>query len=269
MKKIILLALFIILILSFTIIKSIKNNKIIKTNNNNFINITNYKKELKYRYIKYYKKNNNLSLADVVTHVNIGIDKPFYTNTSPTTYTNKDYILVNKYLYLKSNYIPNNLEKIDNKYAKNGMKLVKSAKDMFEKMYYDAKKDGYSIRIVSSYRNYNYQKNLYNNYLKKEGKEKADTYSARPGFSEHQTGLCIDIDDKKYSYEEFNKSKSYKWMIDNSYKYGFIERYPKGKEKITGYTYEPWHYRYVGTDIAKFIHDNNITFDEYYAKYIK
>ena len=136
-------------------------------------------------------------------------------------------------------------------------------------MYYDAKKEGYNIRIMSSYRSYNYQEKLYNNYKNKEGKEEADKYSARPGFSEHQTGLCVDIDDKNLNYEDFYKSSSYEWMINNSYKYGFILRYPKDKENITGYIYESWHYRYVGIDIAKYIHDNNITFDEYYSKYIR
>ena len=269
MKKIILLTILIILILSLTFTKLIKNKKIINKNTNLFIHITGYKKNLKYRYVKYYKKKKNISLEDTVTQVNIGLDKPFYTNTTPSRYINKKHILVNKYLYLKSDYIPKNLEVLNEEYSRTGMKLIKSAKNMFEKMYYDAKKEGYTIRIVSSYRDFNYQEKLYNKYKKLDGKKNADKYSARPGYSEHQTGLCVDIDDKKNNYELFDKSPSYNWMLNNSYKYGFILRYPKGKENITGYSYEPWHYRYVGIDIAKYIYDNNITFDEYYAKYIK
>ena len=93
-------------------------------------------------------------------------------------------------------------------------------------------------------------------------------YSARPGYSEHQTGLVIDIDNYNDDYENFDKTKEFEWMNNNSYKYGFILRYPKGKTDITGYDYESWHYRYVGKEIAKYIYENNITFDEYYAKFI-
>ena len=269
MKKILILFLLIGIILFLISAKTVKNNKIISKNSNNFRNICNFKEELKYRYINYYKKNSNLSLDDIVTRVNIGLDMPFYKGTESSPYLNKDYILVNKYLYLDKDYVPNNLENLDEIYSKKNMKLVKIAKDMFEKMYYAAKKDGYIIRVMSSYRSYNYQLSLYNNYKKNSSKEEADKYSARAGYSEHQTGLCVDIDDNKLNYENFDKSNSYIWMKENSYKYGFIERYPKDKEKITVYNYEPWHYRYVGIDIAKFIHDNKITFDEYYAKYLK
>lgn len=269
MKKILIFILLCSTLLFLIGTKTIKNNNIIEDNTKNFRNIYNFKEKLKYRYINYYKKNSNLSLDDIVTRVNIGLDKPFYHNTKPSTNLNKEYILVNKYMYLEKKYIPDNLENLNEIYSKKGMKLVNIAKDMFEKMYYDAKKDGYIIRVMSSYRSYDYQFNLYNNYKKKSSKEEADKYSARAGYSEHQTGLCVDIDDGKLDYENFDKSNSYVWMKKNSYKYGFIERYPKDKENITGYQYEPWHYRYVGIDIAKFINNNNITFDEYYAKYIK
>ena len=267
MKKVLLL--IIIIIMSLIFIKTFKNRKITKINITKFENINIFKHELKYRYLNYYKKKKNLSLDDIVTRVNIGLDQPFYTQTSKTPHLNKTYILVNKYLYLEKDYVPNKLITLKNEYSKKGMKLVKEAGEMFEKMYYNAKKDGYTIRIMSSYRSYDYQKSLYNEYKTKYGEEEANMYSAKPGFSEHQTGLCIDIDDNKLSYEQFDKTKSYNWMQKNAYRYGFIERYPKQKEDITGYIYEPWHYRYVGIDIAKFIHENNITFDEYYVKYIK
>ncbi len=269
MKKIIILFVISGFLLFLISAKEIKNKTLINKNTDSFKNICNYKDELKYRYLNYYKKHKELPKEKIVTYVNIGLDKKFYTITAPTPHLNKDYILVNKYLYLNNDYVPNNLVNLDNKYSKNGIKLVKSAKDMFEKMYNDAIKDGYKIRIMSSYRSYDYQTYLYNKYKKEDGIKEADMCSARPGYSEHQTGLCIDIDDGKTSYEQFNQSPSYIWMINNSYKYGYIERYPKGKENITGYKYEPWHYRYVGIDIAKFIHDNKITFDEYYSKYIK
>jgi D-alanyl-D-alanine carboxypeptidase len=269
MKKILIILVICGVLLFLITAKTIKNSNVTKKNIVDFKHVCNYKDKLKYRYINYYKKNKNLSKNDVVTYVNIGLDRDFYTFTSETPFLNKLYILVNKYLYLDKNYVPNNLEILNETYSKKGIKLVKSAKAMFEKMYNDAKKEGYVIRIMSSYRSYEYQTYLYNKYKDQYGKKEADKYSARPGFSEHQTGLCIDIDDGKTNYENFDKSPSFTWMTNNSYKYGFILRYPKDKEKITGYMYEPWHYRYVGIDIAKFIHDNNITFDEYYYKYIK
>ena len=219
MKKILLFIVICGCLIFLISAKSIKNSHIIKTNLNDFKKTCNFKEKLKYRYYNYYKINKNLKLEDIVTRVNIGLDKPFYTNTTPTPFLNKPYILVNKYLYLNKNYIPSNLEKTNKEYSKDGMMLVKIAKDMFEKMYYAAKKEGYNIRIMSSYRSYNYQEKLYNNYKNNEGKQEADKYSARPGFSEHQTGLCVDIDDNNLNYEDFDKSSSYEWMINNSYKF--------------------------------------------------
>lgn len=221
------------------------------------------------RYIAYKKKNKQLKIKDVIKRVNIGLDKPYYTATQKTPYQNKDYILVNKYIYMDENYIPNNLEDLEPSYSRSGMKLVKTAKTALEEMINAAKSEGYPIRVMSSYRSYHYQVSLYNKYVENDGKETADTYSARPGYSEHQTGLCIDIDDGVINYTNFENSKSFKWMQENAYKYGFILRYPKDKTEITGYTYESWHYRYVGKEIASYIKKNNITFDEYYVMFIE
>ena len=165
-------------------------------------------------------------------------------------------------------YVPDNLEDISTNYSRSGMRLVSSAKDAFETLAEQALKDNKKVIAMSSYRSYQYQVNLYNRYVTNEGVNAADTYSARPGYSEHQTGLCVDVYDGVIDYTNFEKSDSYNWMMDNAYKYGFILRYPKGKENITGYQYESWHYRYVGKKIAKYIHDNDITFDEYYVRQI-
>ena len=145
---------------------------------------------------------------------------------------------------------------------------MSEARSAFEKLCGDAKEQGYTVRAMSAYRPYNYQVTLYQNYVDKDGQEAADTYSARPGFSEHQTGLVVDVDDASYSYTSFHKSPSFKWMQDNAHKYGFIMRYPEDKVDITGYSYESWHYRYVGVNIATKIHDEKITFDEYYFRYL-
>lgn len=272
MKKIIMSIIVILIIVVGAIFIFGKDDEIekkeVKTKKNDLASISYYKKEYKERYDNYKKKNKELSNEDVITRVNIGLDNSYYTNTYKTPYPNKDYILVNKYIYLGEDYVPDNLEDISTNYSRSGMRLVSSAKDAFETLAEQALKDNKKVIAMSSYRSYQYQVNLYNRYVANEGVNAADTYSARPGYSEHQTGLCVDVYDGVIDYTNFEKSDSYNWMMDNAYKYGFILRYPKGKENITGYQYESWHYRYVGKKIAKYIHDNDITFDEYYVRKI-
>lgn len=220
------------------------------------------------RYISYKDKNKKLSNSRIVLEVNMGLDKVFYTSVNPALNQNSNFVLVNKFYYLDEKYTPDKLEEIDNKYSTSGKYLVNVAKISFESLAKKANEEGLKIRAVSAYRNYSYQTTLYNNYVKQDSVENADKYSARPGFSEHQTGLAVDIDNKVSSYNNFENTKEFTWMKENAHKYGFILRYPKDKEYITGYIYEPWHYRYVGIDIATFIYKNNLTFEEYYFMYI-
>lgn len=138
------------------------------------------------------------------------------------------------------------------------------------KAFYDmakaAKTDGMQLMVSSGYRSYEEQEEVVNTYLKLYGQNYVDNYVAKPGFSEHQTAMSLDIASK--SVNTFVNSDEYTWMMDNAYKYGFILRYPKSKEDITGYKCEAWHYRYVGKKIAKYIKDNNITYDEYYVMFL-
>ena len=221
------------------------------------------------RYIKYHNDNPKMDLEKVIIYVNIGLDNPYYSYTNLTKYLNTNYILVNKYNYLSNDYVPKDLESINKKFSSEGMKLVKVAKEAFEEMAKDKMKSNLKIIAMSCYRSYDYQVSLYNRYVKQDGKEAADTYSGRAGFSEHQTGLAVDVYNGKENYTNFEKTKEFTWMEDNSYKYGFILRFPKDKENETGYIYESWHYRYVGKEIAKYIYDNNISYDEYYVKFIE
>lgn len=267
-----------------------KENKIIIKENNNNNNDTkkdnnkdkrldeleNIDKKIDYfnynyidRYINYKENNKELSIEQIIKNVNMNLDKTHYEDKIPAKNLNEKTILVNKYYYLDENYIPNNLEKINNQYALDNMKLVKEAKEAFEKLSKDALKEKLNIIAMSAYRSYSYQIDLYNRYAKSDGKEKADTYSGRPGHSEHQTGLAVDVYNKKLPYTSFENTKEYEWMMKNAYKYGFILRFPKDKEEETGYHFESWHYRYVGIDIATYIKENNISFEEYYATKIK
>ena len=177
-------------------------------------------------------------------------------------------LLVNKSHPLASSYIPP-LVLMDEKYAKsNHNKMHPLAYIHFKEMVLVALNDGITLYSVSAYRSFKDQDKIYQNYVQKDGEEKASKYSAKPGTSEHQTGLAVDIN-TCFTKDHFEKTKEAKWLSNNAYKYGFILRYPKDKEKITGYIYEPWHYRYVGIKASAFIHQNKITFEEYYDIMIK
>jgi zinc D-Ala-D-Ala carboxypeptidase len=143
----------------------------------------------------------------------------------------------------------------------------KEAREAFNEMAAAAKLDGFELIAFSTYRSYDYQTGLYERYVERDGSEAADRYSARPGYSEHQTGLAFDIgevnNEQYYASEKFGETEAGKWVAANAYRFGFIMRYPEGKEKITGYMHESWHFRYVGIDVAEEIYKKNISLEEY------
>lgn len=220
------------------------------------------------RYMKY-QEEHNTKVNTTISYVNSNLDYDYYTNTKNADLKKDTLILVNKYYALNKDYEPDNMVKIEAKYGVQQY-LQKEAYDAFKKMADDAKKEGLTLYITSPYRSYQTQNKLYNNYSAKDGKELADTYSARPGYSEHQTGLAADIvSGPGKSLASFENTKEFKWIKSHAHLYGFILRYPKGKEKLTGYQYEPWHYRYLGVDTASKIYSSGLTYEEYYAYYIK
>ena len=129
-----------------------------------------------------------------------------------------------------------------------------------EEMFAAAKVDGFNLFVKSGFRSYSTQKSLYNSYVKRDGAAAADRYSARAGHSEHQTGLAFDINKANSS---FAGSPEANWLAENCYKYGFIIRYPEGKESITGYIYEPWHVRYLGVETATAVYNSGLCLEEY------
>ncbi|MCJ7690545.1 MAG: M15 family metallopeptidase [Clostridiaceae bacterium] len=182
---------------------------------------------------------------------------------------NSNIVLVNKENGLeKDNYIKEfkipNVEFISNG-DPNVRKMEKDAAVALEYLFNAAKNDNIILLGVSGYRDYSYQEKLYNDKVTRSGKEEADKLVAQAGESEHQTGLAMDVLSDEYTTldEGFKSTKAYKWIIENCYKYGFILRYPEGKEQITGYAYEPWHIRYVGVKGAKEIAHKGITLEEY------
>lgn len=181
---------------------------------------------------------------------------------------NKDCaILVNKRYSLPSNYVPTDLVMIDSKYSIKGMARIEAV-NKFEEMCKEALNKNLHIINESAYRSYERQKELYDIDYKDKGDLTNNTL-ALPGESEHQTGLAFDLCTNEYSMYEFDKSEEFVWLQKHAHKYGFILRYPKNKESITGYNYEPWHYRYLGTNLATKVYNSKLTYDEYYLKYIE
>ena len=174
----------------------------------------------------------------------VTVKKKEVKTTSGITYIN-GILLVNKKYSLPSTYNPG----IDAT-ANNALKQLQKA----------ASAAGHNIPLVSGFRSYSRQQTIYNNYVARDGVAEADTYSARPGHSEHQSGLAFDvgaIDDN------YGNTPAGKWLAENCHKYGFIIRYLKGKEHITGYKYEPWHIRYIGVDHATAVYNQKVTLEEY------
>lgn len=176
-------------------------------------------------------------------------------------------VLVNKTNVLSSDYVPSNLviPKIKFNGDVNNKYVVSEVAMALEDMFTDAKKENIVLLGVSGYRSYTYQDNLYKNKVRTKGKVYADKYVALPGSSEHQLGLAMDLVSSEYATLDsgFAKTDAYKWLEDNMQNYGFILRYPEGKEDITGYAFEPWHIRYVGVEAAKDIKGRGVTLEEY------
>lgn len=137
----------------------------------------------------------------------------------------------------------------------------------FEEMAIAAKAEGFDLVAFSGFRSYEYQTSLYDRYVVRDGKDAADRYSARPGYSEHQTGLAFDIGEKGredlWLTSAFGETEAGQWLVNNAHKYGFILRYPQGKEDITGFMYESWHFRYLDGDLASKIYEAGVTLEEY------
>lgn len=208
------------------------------------------------------------SYEDTVTFVNAYLDKDYYTNDIllGDDEAEKMDVIVNKYYKLSSSYVPSDLVKISSKFSSgNNQKLRKDAALAFEKMASAALLSDYKIFAGSTYRSYDYQLGLYNRYVLKDGFDEAETYSARAGYSEHQLGLAVDIINGRWQYLSEDDDE-YDWLIDNSYKYGFILRYPRGKEYVTGYVFEDWHFRYLGVELATKVFNSGLTYEEYVAR---
>ena len=213
--------------------------------------------------IERYLNNKKDSYEETVLYVNMDRDKNYFEDPNVVKEYKVD-MLVNKHNKLEESYEPE-LVKLD-KCSLEEHYLTKEAKQAYDKLCDAITSDGLSLGVNSSYRSYKDQQETYDYYLRNNGQSYVDKYVATPGYSEHQTGLALDV--MSLVGSPFKSTREYTWMKDNAYKYGFILRYEEGKEDIMGYNYESWHFRYVGEKIAKEIFDKNLTFDEYYALYL-
>ena len=209
------------------------------------------------RYLTYSNKNENIK--DIISIVNVGADSDWYTNTKEANVDEGIKMLVNKFHYLKEDYLPDDIVPISNWYAYDGHSIKKEVYDKYVSMWNAANEEGLRLLVNSSYRTFEDQQNEYD--------MSNDDYASRPGFSEHQTGLALDIVTDNIIGNEFENTEEFKWLQENAHLYGFILRYPKDKEYITGYNYESWHYRYVGKELATKVKESGLTYDEYYAYY--
>ena len=235
-----------------------------------FDGTTGYRAENAARYTAYAAQNPSLTAQKVVSYVNIGLDQPFYTGVNTISDPNNLLVLCNKYHQLPDGYEPPDLVQVSSAYSNGGktIYLRAEAAAAFEQLCAGAAAQGYTILGQSGYRSYSYQNQIYNNYVARDGQAEADTYSARPGFSEHQTGLAMDICNGRLSYTEFGQTAEYEWAKQHLHEYGFVLHYLPGAQQITGYMTEEWHIRYVGTEVAAEIYRLGITLDEYLETYV-
>lgn len=226
-------------------------------------------KKRSYEY--YYNEEAQLEDGTVVSPEDLELDVSAASlipvDTDPDSYG----VLVNQEYLLPEDYVPEDLTvpnvrfSFYGTYEKSYMREV--AARALEKLFVGAEKKGYFLKGVSAYRSYERQRQIYQKNLATKGRKHTKQFSAKPGSSEHQTGLTIDVSCSSVGCaleETFAETEEGQWLAKNCHKYGFIIRYPKEKSDITGYSYEPWHIRYVGKNLAKYIYKNNLTLEEYY-----
>lgn len=213
------------------------------------------------RYTAWTNQHPDLALSDVVAQVNMDRDRAFYSNVQTAEAPDSTAVLVNKHYALPEGFVPP-LEELGQPYGAGSMQP--EAAQAFRAMSDAARADGVTLYSVSSYRSYERQEALYARYREQYRQSTVDTFSARPGHSEHQTGLALDINAASLK-ARFETTPAFAWLKTHCAEYGFILRYDQGKEAVTGYRFEPWHYRYVGVNAAQACMSQGLAYEEYLA----
>jgi len=223
-----------------------------------------FRKDKLEEYLEYHNSNKDLSSDEVITKINTHTNIEPYEKIFDTDISKNELMLVNKYYKLSEDYKPE-VELISSQYAYSGKYASKTIIESIQNLIDAAKEDNIKLIVAAGYRSYKEQEDIYESYKINNGIREADEVVSRPGHSDYQTGLAVDIEPYAKYIENVSESEEYQWLQNNMYNFGFIQRFPEGKEDITGFKYSAWHLRYVGIDAALYIHDNNITFEEYYG----
>ncbi|MFO7636584.1 MAG: M15 family metallopeptidase [Clostridia bacterium] len=224
-----------------------------------------YREENKKRYALYQEENPGMPEETVVLHVNIGVDVPFYGNVRIIQDPDSLEVLVNKYYRLPDGYVPGLVE-LDLALCTPGVAaqyLRPKALEAFTRMHRDASELGLTITAYGTYRSIQRQQAIWENAVASgRSIEEVDSLNARGGHSEHNTGLAVDVIVNDYNVLD---TLEYGWYRDHAHLYGFIIRYPEGKDHLTGYRHEPWHLRFLGVELATAVHESGLTYEEYLA----
>lgn len=215
--------------------------------------------KLYYKVCSYTLKNGEKSYGDKSRAAEVQVKKAIENDPEDAL------MLVNKKNWLSDSYVPSKLISLGSLAIVN-IEAKEEVRDAYEKLYRDARKAGFDIKVISAYRDYDLQASLFDYWCKTDGVKQALRTSAKPGRSEHQTGYALDVSCQDLAWdlvESFGETAEGRWLDKNAYQYGFIVRYGKNTEAITGYAYEPWHIRYVGKKAAREIYEQNITLEEY------
>jgi D-alanyl-D-alanine carboxypeptidase len=218
--------------------------------------------------VKKTQQTSNASVHKSTTSPTVSFNKTQYSLTDPTSI----WVIANKQHPLQPlDYIPSDLTNPSvplHSPGADNMKMRAVTATAIEQMFAAAKQANINLQVISAYRSYSYQQSIYGGYVSNVGQAAADQESARPGYSEHQTGLAVDIGalSNVCNLEAcFGTTPEGEWLAANAYKYGFLLRYPADKQTITGYEYEPWHFRYIGTGLSMELHNSNIeTLEEFF-----
>lgn len=228
----------------------------------------------KERYDNYKINHPDLSNEEIVTYINMNLDYNFYDHIIIQSEPYALNTLVNKYYRLEDSFTPLDLVYINDGYTSTSDPAYKYRKHQMSRVVYDdfvalrnkCYEKGISFYVVSGYRSTEAQEKSYNHMANTFSVDEADKTCSRPGHSEHTLGLACDVALDTYSFENIVNHPEYQWFAEIISDYGFIIRYPEGKDSLTGYSYEPWHLRYLGRDLAKKVIKSNLTYDEYYAR---
>lgn len=213
------------------------------------------------RYTSYQMKKPELVLDKVLSMVNTQRDYPLYTHIQKADPSKGVLVLVNKYYQLDASYVP----QLASAKACGDFQMMPEAASALNQLCLDMQALNLDVAVSNTYRSYDTQVSIYARYLEKDNQNVVDTFSARPGHSEHQAGLAVDFKPLSEDITYFESSDAYPWLKENAHIYGFIERYTQENSIYTGYQAEAWHYRYVGVEVATELYQTNMSFDEYSA----